>query len=160
MRYKVVPDPRDIDAIERAQRAVPLVPDPVEDCCTRIRDELGLPSRDVAREWLTFLQALELVAETDRGFERRRTDPDPDALADAFRRRVFGAEELLDALEAGPITSEEAFDAIRDAIPRWERDRHQDWEREWRTRVERLLAWSVRFGLADREGDRFRRSQG
>ncbi|PSQ29891.1 hypothetical protein BRD06_02315, partial [Halobacteriales archaeon QS_9_67_15] len=68
----------------------------------------------------------------------------------------FGASEVLDALRFdGPLTAEEAFEAIREAVPRWERDRHADWESEWRERTERLLDWSVAFGLASRDGDRY-----
>jgi hypothetical protein len=157
VRYKIVPPVRDRAFLAAAQRAVPLVPGTVEDCCLRIVDETDAPSRDAAREYLTFLQALELVAETDRGFERRRVDAEEADLADAFERRVFGASELLDALrEAESLTVEAAFEKLRERVPRWERDRHSDWEAEWRERTERLLAWSVEFGLATRRGERYR----
>ncbi|MFC7194490.1 hypothetical protein ACFQL4_07190 [Halosimplex aquaticum] len=147
MRYKVVPPVADREFLETAQRAVPLVPGTVEDCCVRLVDETTAPSRDVAREYLTFLQALELVEETPRGFRRRRVDVGDADLADAFERRVFGASELRDALRAdGPLTVDEAFEAMREHVPRWERDRHTDWEAEWRERTERLLGWSVAFG--------------
>jgi len=156
VRYKIVPAPRDREFLAAAQRALPLVPGTVEDCCLRLVDETAAPSRDAAREYLTFLQALELVAETDRGYKRRRVDLDDADLGDAFERRVFGASEVLDALRAGgSLTADEAFEAIRDAVPRWERDRHADWESEWRERTERLLDWSVAFGLASRDGDRY-----
>ncbi|WP_123533575.1 hypothetical protein [Halosimplex salinum] len=157
MRYKIVPPVRDREFLATAHRAVPLVPGSVEDCCIRLVDETAAPSRDVAREYLTFLQALELVAETDRGFRRRRVEVDEADLADAFERRVFGATELLDALrEAGSLTVDESFDRLRGAVPRWERDRHTDWADEWRERTERLLDWSVAFDLATRDGDRYR----
>jgi len=160
VRYKIVPPSRDRAFLADAQRAVPLVPGTVEDCCLRLVDETAAPSRDAAREYLTFLQALELVAETDRGFERRRVDADEVDLADAFERRVFGARELLDALrESGPLTVEEAFDELGEHVPRWERDRHTDWEAEWRERTERLLDWCVTFGLAVRDGDRYRATE-
>ncbi|WP_436911806.1 hypothetical protein [Halosimplex marinum] len=157
MRYKVVPPVRDRAFLAAAQRALPLVPGTVEDCCLRIVDETAAPSRDAAREYLTFLQALELAEETPRGFRRRRVDADEADLADAFERRVFGASELLDALrESGSLTVDEAFDGMREHVPRWERDRHTDWEAEWLERTERLLEWSVAFGLAARDGDRYR----
>ncbi|WP_415381386.1 hypothetical protein [Halosimplex sp. TS25] len=162
MRYKVVPPVRDREFLERAQRAVPLVPGAVEDCCIRLVDETAAPSRDAARESLTFLQALELVEETPRGFRRRRVDVDDADLADAFERRVFGASELLDALrDDGPVTADEAFEAMREHVPHWERDRHTDWEAEWRERTKRLLGWSVVFGLAarDDDGDRYRSTE-
>jgi len=157
VRYKIVPPARDRAFLAAAQRAVPLVPGTVEDCCLRIVDDTAAPSRDAAREYLTFLQALELVAETDRGFERRRVDAAEADLADAFERRVFGARELLAALRAAEsLTAEAAFEELREGVPRWERDRHTDWESEWRERAERLLEWSVTFELAVREGDRYR----
>ncbi|QLH83154.1 hypothetical protein [Halosimplex pelagicum] len=158
MRYKIVPPVRDRAFLVDAQRAVPLVPGTVEDCCLRIVDETAAPSRDAAREYLTFLQALELVAETPRGFRRRRVDAAEADLGDAFERRVFGASEVLDALRgAESLTTAEAFDELRDHVPRWERDRHTDWEAEWLERTERLLGWSVAFGLATRDdGDRYR----
>jgi len=152
MRYKVVPEPvADLDALADAQRAVPLVPETVEDCCSRLRDRCGLGSRDSARELLTFLEALGLVTETDRGYRRTRTDPDPDVLGDRFRDRVFGAGELLDALAdaAEPLTADATFDAIRGIVPTWERNRYDDWEREWRERVRRLLAWAVLFEVVE-----------
>jgi hypothetical protein len=157
VRYKIVPEPRDREFLAAAHRAVPLVPGTVEDCCLRILDETTAPSRDAAREYLTFLEALELVAETDRGYRRRRVDPAEADLGEAFRRRVFGAAELLDALaEEGSLTAEEAFAALREHVPRYERDRHTDWTAEWRERTRRLLAWSVVFGLAVDDGDRCR----
>lgn len=172
MRYKVVPRPIDpdaagprdrdadgsarLDAVEAVHEALPLVPDSVEDCCVRVVDRTGVPSRDVAREWITFLEALELAEETPRGYRRRRTEPDPTALADAFERRVFGARELLEALaQTGSLTAEAAFEHFRAAVPEWERDRHPDWEAEWRERTRRLLAWSEAFGLVERDGDRY-----
>lgn len=157
MRYKIVPPVRDRAFLAAAQRAVPLVPGTVEDCCLRIVDETAAPSRDAAREYLTFLQALELVKETSRGFERRQVDVEAVDLGDAFERRVFGARELLDALrESGSLAPEEAFEEMREHVPRWERDRHTDWEAEWRERTERLLAWGREFGLTARDGDRYR----
>jgi len=157
VRYKVAPEPRDIAFLEDAQRAVPLVPETVEDCCARLIERTDVDTREAAREYLTFLQALELVAETPRGYERERVDPEQAALADAFERRVFGARELLDALtEAGPLTTDEAFERLREHVPHWERERHTDWEQEWRGRTERLLAWAAVFGIVERVGDRYR----
>lgn len=157
MRFKVVPEPRDVAFLESAQRAVPLVPGTVEDCCIRMVDRTAAPSRDAAREYLTFLEALELVEETDRGYRRLRVDVGDADLGEAFERRVFGAAEVLDALtENGESTVEEAFDALREHVPRYERDRHPDWEAEWRERTRRLLAWAETFGLVTREGDVYR----
>lgn len=156
MRYKVVPEPLpDLDALADAQRAVPLVPDTVEDCCTRLRDRCDLGSRDRARELLTFLEALELATETDRGYRRTQTDVDPDRLAPLFRERVFGARELLSALAASQesLSVDTAFTAIREDVPQWERNRTDDWERAWRERVRHLLDWAVLFGLVRKTAD-------
>lgn len=153
VRYKVVPPVRSIEFLCAAAGTLPLVPGSVEDCCSRVRNGTAVTSRDEARRYLTFMQALGLVAETDRGFHRIRDGPDDDALGEAFRECVFGAREVLESLAAEPRTAEEAFEAIREAIPTWERDRHMDWETEWRERTERLLEWAVVFGLAtERDG--------
>jgi hypothetical protein len=158
MRYKVIPEPRGLDALRTASDALPLVPGSVEDCCTRIRDRTALGSRDAARELLTFLEALGLAAETDRGYHRVRDPPDDETLAANFEARVFGAEEVLAALaEAdGALTADEAFESVRGTVPRWERSRHADWEAEWTQRVAWLLEWAETFGLAESGEDGYR----
>jgi hypothetical protein len=152
MRYKVVPGPADLDLLYAVADAVPLVPGSVEDCCTRIRDRTALPSREDAREWLTFCQALGLVTETEQGYYRDREQPGHDALAAAFQEGILGAREAIDALEAAdePLNVPEVFAAVREVVPRWERSREADWEREWRDRVDRLLEWAVVLGLVER----------
>jgi hypothetical protein len=158
MRYKVVPGPVDEDLLHAVREAVPLVPGSVEDCCTRIRDRTGVPSREKAREWLTFCQALGLVDETDRGYYRVRDPPDGEALAAAFEDGVFGARELLDVLDTAddPLDPAAVFEAVSDRVPRWERDRDPGWEAEWHDRVRRLLEWGVVFGYLDRTDDGYR----
>jgi hypothetical protein len=159
MRYKVVPGPVDGDLLHAVSQAVPLVPGSVEDCCTRIRDRTALASREEAREWLTFCQALGLVGETDRGYYRVRDPPGEGALAAAFEEHVFGAREVLDALGAADRTLDAAgaFEAVREDVPRWERSRDPDWEAEWRERVRRLLEWGVVFGHLERTSEGYRR---
>lgn len=147
MRYKVVPPVRSVAFLRDAAGTLPLVPGSVEDCCSRVRDGTAVTSRDEARAYLTFMQALGLVAEAERGFHRVRSPPDDAALAAAFRERVFGAREVLDAVAEDPRSVDEAFTAISGEIPTWERDRHEDWEAEWRERTERLLGWAVEFDL-------------
>jgi hypothetical protein len=151
MRYKVVPEPRSFDELLAARDALPLVPGTVADCCARIRDRTDVPSRDAARELLTFLRALGLAAETDRGFHRVRGDVSEADLRAAFLDNVFGAREVVDALAAAddPLDADDALAAVRDDVPTWERSRHRDWEREWRHRVTRLLGWAVVVGLAE-----------
>jgi len=155
MRYKVVPGPVDGALLDAVSGAVPLVPGSVEDCCTRIRDRTALGSREGAREWLTFCQALGLVDETDRGYYRVRDPPGNEALAAAFSTEVFGAREVLDALGSADraLGVAETFEAVRDAVPRWERDRKPNWEVEWHGRVRRLLEWGTVFGYLERAGE-------
>lgn len=157
MRYKVVPEPRSVAFLEAVQAALPFVPGTVEDCCRRIRDRTDLHSRDEAREYLTFAQALGLASESERGFSRTRADPDPDELGARFRERVFGAREVLETLD-DPKSADEAFGELREIVPQWERDRRSDWESEWRERIEWLLSWGVEFGLVERTGAGYRRS--
>lgn len=155
MRYKVAPEPADEDLLFGTHEALPLVPGSVEDCCTRVRDRTAVPSRENAREWITFLQALGFAAETDRGFYRVREVPDRTTLRENFLNRVFGAREIRDTLRAAgePLAPPDVFEQIREIVPRWERDREPAWETEWQDRVETLLAWGVVVGIfEERDG--------
>ncbi|WP_254824512.1 hypothetical protein [Haloglomus halophilum] len=173
MRFKVVPALPDavrdepavaLDLLARTRDAVPLVPKSEDDCCMRVVSAGVVGGRDTASEWLTFARALELVAESDRGYHRVRDAPDPTddegraALGERFGERVFGAEELLAALADadGGLTADAAFDRFRDRIPNWERRRHTDPEQVWRDRVEHLLDWAVVLGRARWDGERYR----
>lgn len=155
MRTKVVPPARGLEVLQAAQGALPLVPGSEADCCTRIRDRTEIPARDEAREWLTFLLALGLAAESERGFHRVRDPPSDEALGQAFRAEVFGVRELLAAMD-GPQTEERAFDALRPAVPQWEHNHHTDWEAEWRERARRLVEWAVVLGHLERVDDGYR----
>jgi hypothetical protein len=173
MRFKIVPALPDavraepdvaLDLLARTRDAVPLVPKSEDDCCMRVVNAGVVGGRDVASEWLTFARALELVAESDRGYHRVRDAPDPTddegraTLAGRFRERVFGAEHVLAALDDADdgLTADAAFERFRDRIPNWERRRHTDTEAVWRDRVERLLDWAVVLGLARWDGGRYR----
>ncbi|MFB6108244.1 MAG: hypothetical protein ABEJ82_05310 [Haloplanus sp.] len=157
MKFKPVPEaPADLAVVTRAQRALPLVPDAEADCCGRLLDRVDLPDRETAQTWLTFLRALGLAEETDRGFRRTRVDADPETLRTALLDRVFAADAVWAALEAadGPLTADEAFDRVRESVPEWERHRNPGtWEAVWRERVGRLLSWLVLLGGAERVGD-------
>ncbi|MFW5918493.1 MAG: hypothetical protein ACOCR0_03315 [Haloferacaceae archaeon] len=153
MQFKLIPPaPADLETVERAQRAVPLVPGSENDCCARLQSRLDLPSRDVARTWLTFLRALELAEETPSGFTRRRVDPTPEHLRDAFLRRVYGADHLLIALREGtePMDVQTAYEQFRHRVPTWETYKQPDWEDVWRERVGVILEWFVLLDLAER----------
>ncbi|WP_423999763.1 hypothetical protein ACOZ4I_11845 [Haloarcula salina] len=150
MRYKVAPPPRSLEFLERARGAIPLVPGDEADCCRAIQRETDVGDRETAQSYLVFLRALGLVAESERGYYRTGSDFEPEAAAEAFRRSVFGVDVLVDALASGPLDADDAFEVLRDEIPRWERERHTDWVTVWRERVEHLLEWAVTFGLAEK----------
>lgn len=165
MKFKLLPSPpADLTVVADAQRAVPLVPGDEDDCCARLMRRLDFPSRDVARTWLTFLRALGLAERTDSGFKRRRVDPTPDRLREAFAERVFGADEALAALrEAGEdgLSPEEAFDRLRGRVPTWEHYKNpSEWEAIWRGRTEDLLDWLALLDLAEVDGGRYRIADG
>ncbi|MFW6434976.1 MAG: hypothetical protein ACOCY1_01205 [Halovenus sp.] len=157
-RTKAVPEPVSMDALEAAHRAVPLVPNPGVDCCRRIQGRGPAQTREDAQNWLAFLEALDLVTETERGYERRHVDLDTEPLAERFRERVYGASELLETLETAPQTVDSAFEATCSFAPTWERNRHTDWERVWRERTRRLLEWAVVFGLGAAENGEYVRT--
>jgi hypothetical protein len=156
VRFKLLPDPPDsLGVVADAQRAVPLVPASEDDCTARLLRRLEFPSRDVARTWLTFLRALELATETPSGFVRESTEPTPEHLRSAFQRRIYGAREILDALDAAdPRTAAAVFADFEERVPVWETHRAAgDWRDVWRERVERIVAWAVLLGLAAERGD-------
>lgn len=155
MRYKVAPPARSLDFLRTARNAVPLVPDDEADCCGAIQRATDVSDREQARAYLTFLQALGLVAESARGYHRTRGRLDRDELATAFSEQVFLVTELLDAVEAGADSPAAAFGAVRGEIPRWERERDPEWEQNWRRRVDNLLGWAVVVGSLTSENDRF-----
>jgi len=155
MQYKVAPPARSTAFLDRCREAVPLLPDSESDCCRAIREATDLDDRETAREYLVFCQALGLVAESDRGYYRTQDELTEAELAAAFRGRVFAVEGLLTAVEADPLTVDEAFDAVRDVVPNWERERTPDWESEWRRRTANLLAWAVELGLASETDGRY-----
>jgi hypothetical protein len=153
VRFKVVPPaPDSLAALEAVHGAVPLVPDDEESCCARLVADAAVPSQDEAREWLTFLRALGLAEEGQRGFSRVRTDADRETLAAAFRENVYVAAEALEVLAAAddPVAAETVFERLRDRVPAWERQRDAEWREVWSERVERVLDWAVVFGLAER----------
>jgi hypothetical protein len=147
---RLPPAPKSVDAVWEAHDAVALVPKPEESCCARLMDRADVPAQDEAKEWLTFLKGLGLVAEGERGFHRLGEDPDGVDLAIRFREGVYGVIHLLDRLGAEPVDADSAFEAFEDRVPNWERAHEADWRRVWRERVTRMLAWATLLGLAER----------
>ncbi|KAA9398398.1 hypothetical protein Har1130_04315 [Haloarcula sp. CBA1130] len=156
MRYKVAPPARSRSFLETARDAIPLVPDSEADCCRAIQTATDVSDRETAQEYLVLLQALGLVAESDRGYYRTRADLGDAALAPAFEDSVFGIDVLLAALGSEPVDTDTAFGALRDEIPRWERERHTDWEAVWQKRTANLLEWAALFGLAEKTANGYR----
>ncbi len=156
MRYKVAPPPRSLSFLEQVRGAVPLVPEDESDCCLGIQRATDIEDRERARAYLTFARALGLVTESSRGYHRTREPTEADRLATAFRQRVFLVDELLEAVEREPQTVDSAFDAVRDAVPRWERERRSDWVADWQTRADNLLGWGVEFGLLTVDDGQYR----
>ena len=153
MRFKILPRPADSpDAVGEMQAAVPLVPDGETSCCTRLMDRTDVGSQDRAREWLTFLRALELVEETEGRYRRLPHEADPERLREAFRDRVYLADDVLSVLSAadGPVGVDAVYERLDDRVPRWERLRRTDADGVWRERVRRVLEWAVLLGLAER----------
>ena len=153
MKFKVVPPaPDSLARLEAVWQAVPVVPDAEESCCARLMQDADVPAQDEAKEWLTFARALDLAEEGPRGYSRVRGEFDPDRLADRFREHVYAADEALAVLADAddPLDAAAVFDRLRDRVPTWERQRSTDWVETWTDRVDRLLAWAVLFGLADR----------
>lgn len=153
MKVKHVPAaPDSLEYVETAQRTVPLVPGSQDDCCARMLDRTDLVSRDEAATWLTFLRGLGLVERGQTGYSRVRREPDRDYLREAFRDGVFGAEAVRDALADAdrPLTADEAFERVRDAIPEWERHKNPiTWVDVWTETVGNVLDWLVLLGLAE-----------
>jgi hypothetical protein len=159
MRYKVAPPARSLDFLERARDAIPLIPGDEGDCCGAIRRATDVTDREQARAYLTFLQALGLVAESERGYYRTQEPLSPETVATAYREQVFLVAELLAAVDAGADDPEATFEAVREAIPRWERERDPEWECHWQSRVKHVLEWAVVFDLLAVENGRFVPSQ-
>lgn len=157
MKFKVLPEPGDdLERVAEMQAAVPLVPDEETSCCARLMRKTGVPAQDQAKEWLTFLRALRLVAEEGGQYRRLPAAADPEELREAFLERIYLAEDVLDVLADAdePLAVETVFERVADRLPQWEQLRHTDPETVWRERVRRLLEWAVAFGLATRaDGD-------
>lgn len=168
MRFKIVPEPpaedgtydgesesEGDDPIERATRAIPIVPATEDECCVRLLNRLGLAARDAAREWLTFLRALGLVVETESGFSRSRDERAFAELATTFCERVYGVREVLCILDVAnePLSADAVAEEFAEHVPQWERFRYPDPGEIWGERVARILGWAMYFGLAERVGD-------
>ena len=151
MKFKVLPPADSIETIGEVQAAVPLVPDGEEACCARLMRRTAVASRDAAKEWLSFLRALELVEETAGQYRRLPQEADPDRVRASFRDRVYLAEDALGVVSAAddPLGPGEVFARVSERVPQWERHRHEDAADVWRERVRRLLEWSVTLGLLE-----------
>ena len=152
MRFKWVAEPpATIDAVQDAQRAIPLVPASEADCLRRLVDRTDtIGDRDDASQWLTFLRALALVEQTTRGYRRKRVDLTAGELADRLLDGIYGAREIHDVLAAAaePLAVDD-LDGVVD-LPTWERHHHADPEGVRRQRLRRLIDWFVLCGVVER----------
>lgn len=157
MRFKHVPRaPEDVDRVFEARQAVPLVPDTQDDCCTRLMERVGFPARDEAAKWLTFLRALGLVAEHERGYARTREDVRPEVLADRFLDGVYLAPAVRDAVANAdePLSAAAVFDAVASEVPQYERNKYPtNWREVWGDTVAHELDWLVLFGELEATDD-------
>jgi hypothetical protein len=157
MRFKHVPRPPErVERVFEARQAVPLVPDTQDDCCTRLMERCGFPERDEAAKWLTFLRALGLVAEHERGYARTREDVGPDALADRFLDGVYLAPAVRDAVGNAeePVSADAVFDAVAGAVPQYERNKYPtNWREVWGDTVARELGWLALLGELETTDD-------
>jgi len=157
MRFKHVPRaPASVDRVFEARRAVPLVPDTQDDCCSRLMERVGFPERDEAARWLTFLRALGLVAEHETGYARTREDLESSELADRFLDGVYLAPAVRDAVASadGPRSADAVFDAVADGVPQYERNKYPNsWREVWGEIVGRELDWLALLGALERTDD-------
>lgn len=147
VRYTLVPPARGPAVLDSVSRSVPDGPEAVDDCCAHICEQTTVQSRDRAREWLVFLQALGRVAESEEGFFRTEKAVDAERLAAPFETNIFGVSEvgtvLTDAAE--PLDCETITERLDETVR--ERITHTTDESEQVSEyVERLLSWGVLFG--------------
>jgi hypothetical protein len=156
VRYTLVPRARGWEFLDRVHRTVPDSPDEIEDCCGHLQEQTAIESREHAREWLVFLQALGCVDESTDGYYRTAKPDSPEGVADSFENSLFGVEELLAVLSnAAELLT---VDELSKRIDESERDRLQSaagTPESARESVERRLQWAELFGLVSRQDDRY-----
>ena len=105
-----------------------------------------------AIQWLTASQrAVPLVPGTEDDCCRRLQARLDLPTREAARELLVFLAALADA--DGPLDVDEAFAAVREHVPTWERNRQQDWIDQWTEQVRRRLAWAVAFGLVEEMAD-------
>lgn len=157
MRFKPLPEPVSVEQFWALQAAVPETPDSESSCCARLVAATEIETESAAADWLVFLRALELVETVDGQYRQRAgngdTNTDTESLREAFRSRVFLADEVLTTLEnaESPQSPQAVFDNTTTAT-------HES-ESEAIRRIERLLEWAVVLGVADRRDDGYSASK-
>jgi hypothetical protein len=138
------------DRLRTARGALSHVPDPEADCCARVGEAMAV-DRQTARDWLTLLRALGLVERSGGDYRRTEGEAEDATLRERFVSEVYGAREVVDALE-GPDGAFRRASSVVDAVPQptWERHRSAEPEAAWTRHVERLLDWLVALGAAER----------
>jgi hypothetical protein len=119
-------------------------------------ERVGFPERDEAAKWLTFLRALGVVAEHERGYARTREDVDANGLVNRFLDGVYLAPAVRDAVANAdePVSADAVFDAVASEVPQYERNKYPDsWREVWGDTVARELDWLALLGELDATED-------
>ena len=158
VRYKPLPEPRSLEELRAIHRAVPADPTDTDDCCRAVATAASLHDRGTAREWLGFLEALELVDSNQDGYYRCDWPADGETLGDRFERRVLGARELLEVLDSETgATLDQLVPALTDSDG-FELRSSDSAEDDIEGRVRRLLGWSLELGRVAKQDERYRRA--
>lgn len=155
VRYRVLP-PVDGPSPQEVARALPTDPTRTDDCCGWLLDRGAVADRERAREWLPFLAALGLAAETDEGYHRVEAEPAAPELRRAFVERIYGADDLVAAFDADDVRPEgELADAIESRLPE-DRANRAGTDVDRSTYVLRLIEWADRLDLLESTGGGYR----
>lgn len=151
VRYTLVPEARGWTFLDDVHGAVPESPEGVEDCCGHIQARTSIPSREHAREWLVFLEALDCVDNEPAGYSRSEKPQDPQSLAEPFETNLFGVREILAILagESDPLTDRAVAEGIDESV-RTRLDGGAGTHDSAGDAVERRLGWAQLFGLVSR----------
>lgn len=156
VRYTLVPPARGWGFLHHVYETVPASPEVVEDCCGHIYEQTTVASREHAREWLVFLQALGCVESGAKGYFRTENPERPEYLAEPFKNKLFGVTEILEQVSTAsePLTTATVCERLDDPVKERLQSRAGTADLA-RDSVERRLKWADSFGLVFRRDDRY-----